>query len=101
MEVKISEFRKHESKSLRGFLSIRFPLIGFEISDIALHQQNGKRWLQLPAKPFTRPDGSKGWNYILSFYERLQYQKFQEMALKALDDFQRETGRNDNGKQKT
>ena len=101
MDVKISDFRKHEQNTLQGFLSIRFPLMGLEISDVALHQKNGKRWFQLPAKPFTKPDGSKGWNYILSFYEKPQYEKFQEMALKALDDFQRETGRNQNGEQKT
>ena len=68
--------------------------VGLEMRDLALHQKNGKRWLQLPAKPYEKPDGSKGWSYIVSFYEKKNYNQFQEVALKALDSFQREARRN-------
>lgn len=94
MQVTVTDFRPCNGKTLQGFLTIQFPEIGFQISDVAYHE-NGKRgqWLQLPAKPFTRTDGSKGWNYILEFCEKAKYRDFEESTLDALNTYQRETGR--------
>jgi hypothetical protein len=36
--------------TLRGFASIRIGEIGLVIHDVAVHQQRGARWAQLPAK---------------------------------------------------
>ena len=94
MIVEVVDFRPHTRSTLRGFLTIRLTTVGLEVRDLALHEKDGNRWLQLPAKPFNKPSGGKGWNYILHFYEKDQYQQFQEMTLKALDAFQREAGRN-------
>ena len=47
---------------------------------------------------FKKPDGKQGWSYILSFYEKQNYKKFQEVTLKALDAFKRQVGGNENGK---
>lgn len=94
MGIEIVNFKKYEKNSLRGFLTVRLDQIGLEIRDIALHQRNGSRWLQLPAKPYKKPDGSQGWNYIVSFYEKPRFQQFQEVALKALDAFQCQEKRN-------
>lgn len=97
MNIEITRFKQYSKNTLQGFLSVRLTETGLEIKDIALHQENGNRWLQLPAKPYTRPDGSKGWSYILSFHKKEQYNKFQEVTLKALDAFQRQDRRNTHG----
>jgi hypothetical protein len=99
MAIEITDFRTHEKNTLKGFLTVRLTNVGLEIRDLALHEKNGSRWLQLPAKPYEKPDGSKGWSYIISFYEKKNYHQFQEVALKALDSFQREARRNGNEKQ--
>jgi hypothetical protein len=93
MAIEITDFRTHKKNTLRGFITVRLTTIGLEIRDLAVHEKNGGRWLQLPAKPYEKPDGSKGWNYIINFYEKKNYRQFQEMALKALDLFQREAKR--------
>ena len=94
MSIEIADFKAYTKNTLRGFLTVRMTTVGLEIRDIALHERNGERWLQLPAKPFKKPDGKQGWSYILSFYEKQNYKKFQEVTLKALDAYQRQAGGN-------
>ena len=94
MRVEIVDFRQYRKNTLQGFLAIGLPSVGLEIRDLALHEKNGKRWLQLPTKPYQKPDGGQGWSYIVSFPEKDHYHKFQDVALKALDNFQRQARRN-------
>lgn len=94
MAVEVVDFRAHTKNTLRGFLTIRMTGIGLEIRDLALHEKNGKQWLQLPAKPYKKSDGGQGWSYILAFYDKHTFKKFQDVTLKALDAFQRQAGRN-------
>ena len=97
MNIEITSFDPYRKNTLQGFLAVRLTETGLEIRDIALHQKNGNRWLQLPAKPYKKPDGRQGWSYILSFYKKEHFNKFQEVTLKALDAFQRQDGRNTYG----
>lgn len=95
MNIEITSFTPYRKKTtIQGFLAVRLTEPGLEIRDIALHQKDGKRWLQLPAKPYTKPDGRQGWSYILNFYEKEHFNKFQEVVLKALDAFQHKNRRN-------
>lgn len=97
MGIQIIDFRSNKKNTLQGFLTIRMTSVGLEIRDIALHQKNGNQWLQLPAKPYKKPDGGQGWSYILSFYNKETFKKFQDVTFKALDAFKRQAGRNANG----
>lgn len=97
MNIKITSFDQYSGKTMQGFLAVRLTETGLEIRDIAVHQKNGKQWLQLPAKPYKKKDGGKGWSYILSFHKKEQYNRFQEATLKALDAFQRQDRRNTHG----
>jgi len=94
MRIEVTDFRPYRKNTLQGFLTILLPSVGLEIRDLGLHEKNGKRWLQLPAKPYTKPDGGQGWSYIVSFPEKNRYNQFQDVALKALDDYQRQARRN-------
>ena len=98
MGVEIIDFRSYQRNTLQGFLTIRMTSVGLEIRDIALHRRDGKQWLQLPAKPYKKPDGDQGWSYILAFYEKERFKQFQEVTLKALDAYQCQVGGNENGK---
>lgn len=89
MNIEIISFASYQKNTtLQGFLAIRLTESGLEIKDIALHKKNGNRWLQLPAKPYKKLDGGKGWSYILNFHKKEHFNKFQEVTLKALDAFQ-------------
>ena len=89
--IKITEFRPHSRNTLQGFTTILFEDIGLLLRDVAFHEKNGSNWFQLPAKPYDKPDGTRGWNYIVAFLDKDKFKQFQEIALKAFDRFQRDT----------
>lgn len=89
MSVEITQFKRFEKNTLKGFLTVRLPGIGLEIRDICLHEKNGKKWLQLPSKPHQKQDGSQSWSFILTFFDQQKGDQFQAAALKALDQYQR------------
>ena len=89
MAIEVVKFRAYSKNTLQGFLTVRLSNVGLEIRDIALHMKNGKRWLQLPSKPYQKDDGAQAWSYILAFYDKHRHKQFQEMTLKALDAFER------------
>jgi hypothetical protein len=97
MAVEIVDFRPYQKNTLQGFLTVRMTGVGLEIKDIALHRRDGNEWLQLPAKPYQKPDGSQGWSYILSFYNKETFKKFQQVTLEALESFRGQAGGNNDG----
>jgi hypothetical protein len=87
MAIEIQEFRKYQKNSLQGFVTLILTGAGLQIKDATYHQSNGKRWISLPAKPYEGDDGSTKYSYIVSFPDKKIYTKFQEQALKALDEY--------------
>lgn len=86
MNIEIVSFRPLEKNTLRGFLTIRLSDVGLVVKDVCLHEKNGKRWLSLPAKPYTKTDSGQGWACILEF-DKSHYWFFQDSALAALDAY--------------
>jgi hypothetical protein len=86
MAIKITEFRKFEKNTLKGFATVFLTGAGLQIKDCTVHQDHGKRWISLPAKPYKDEEGNTKYSYIVSFPDKGIYSKFQEQALKALDE---------------
>jgi len=89
----IKEFKPFTKNTLRGFVTIRFPKSGLEIRDICLHEKNGKRWLSMPAKPYQKNDGTKGWCIVVDFFDKQIGKKFQQIALRTIDTYRKGDGR--------
>lgn len=88
-------FRPLRKNTLRGFVEIETPS-GLVISDVTLHEQNGRRWLSMPARQYEKDDGEKTWAPCVKFRDRDAAERFQSAALPAvLDAFQQAEG--DNG----
>jgi hypothetical protein len=51
MTITCSEFRPWQRNTLVGFAAININELKLTIKDIAIHQKDGSRWAQLPAKP--------------------------------------------------
>lgn len=95
MNVEILKFTPlQQKKSLQGFVSVLLTKPGLEIGGIAVHEKDGMRWLQLPARPYKKPDGKTGWSYLISFREKENYQRFQNATLKAINALQCQGRRN-------
>lgn len=87
MAVEVTSFKPYSKNTLRGFLAFRLTNIGLEIRDATLHEKGGKRWIQLPSKPYEK-DGKTLWTAIVDFYDKSRADQFQKAALEALDRFQ-------------
>jgi len=86
MAIEIKSFRKYEKNTLKGFLTVLLQPSGIEIRDLTLHSKNGKRWLNMPSKPY-ESDGETKYQYIVFFPDKDRAKKFQEAALNALDKY--------------
>ena len=67
-----------------GVATIEVPKWGVEISGISLHQKDGKRWVNLPARIVDDGVEKKYYQYI-KFSEKDHKDKFCEMVKKAID----------------
>jgi hypothetical protein len=72
--------------SLQGFVTLELPS-HLVIKDCAYHcREDGRRWIGLPGKPFTKQDGTTSYVNILDFSSKEAKNKFQRMALEAVDE---------------
>lgn len=67
-----------------GVATVFVPKWGVEISGIALHQKNGKRWINLPARIVEEGNEKKYYSYI-RFPVKDHKDKFSEMVKQAID----------------
>ena len=87
MGIEIVKFRKFEKNTLKGFLTILMNNIGLEIRDCTFHRKDDKKWIGLPAKPYTDQDGNEKYSYIVKFADKDRYYQFQDAVLKELDKY--------------
>lgn len=70
MNLSISNWEDDARNTRRGYLSVTFHDIDMIVSDIVAHcvtRDDGSErwWFALPAREYTRRDGSKGfWHYV-------------------------------------
>jgi hypothetical protein len=85
-QFQVLEFKKFERNTLVGFLSLELPS-GMVIHNCTLHKKEGSRWVGLPARPFDKTDGGKGWSPLIEFSSKTARDRFQTEALAAVDRF--------------
>ena len=93
--VTCTAWRPCERNTLRGFADLRLDNVSLNIGGCALHERNGKRWVQLPARPqldearnLIRNDAGKiQYAKVLDFDSREVADRFNAAALTAIEDF--------------
>lgn len=76
----VSNWKAHESRTLKGYLSLELPS-GMVVHGWSYHEQGDKRWLSPPAKEW--PKGK--YTPIIEIPDEQKRAKFQEGALAAVD----------------
>ncbi len=95
MKLVCTDWRRCERNSLRGFADYLLPAFGLHVRDCAVHENNGKHWVQLPARPqldenrelIREENGRVRYATILVFDSTDAASEFNEAALKALQDY--------------
>jgi hypothetical protein len=95
LSIVIEAFTPHHSNTLFGFVTITIPEIHLRICDLTVHEQNGKRWIGLPAKPQVGRDGAvrrdergkTAYTPILQFTDPKTREAFSRRVIAALLEF--------------
>jgi hypothetical protein len=85
--MKILKFKEYEKNTLRGFIDVEMPS-GMIVKGLTWHKkEDGEKvseWLGLPAREYTKEDGSKGYANQVDFVTRNLYWDFVLAVLDAL-----------------
>ncbi len=88
-------WKPFERNTLQGFADLHLAAARLNIRGCAVHEKNGKRWIQLPARPqldkdrqLVRDDAGKIQYWpVMEFDSREVADRFSEAALRAIDTF--------------
>ena len=88
-------WKAYEKNTLKGFADLWLRAARLNISGVAVHEKNGKRWVQLPARPqldkdrnlVRDSDGKVQYAKVIDFDSREVADRFNAAALKAIEDF--------------
>jgi hypothetical protein len=83
MPVSIKNLKPFEKNTLRAFFDVELPS-GMVLCGCTLHEKEGRRWIGLPAKPYTKDDGSQSWVKIVDFAGRDKAAQFRDLVLPAV-----------------
>jgi DNA-binding cell septation regulator SpoVG len=86
--IEVVNFRPYGKNTLRGFATVRLTSVNLEIRDIAVHEKSGQSWLSVPSRPYETEDGETKYSYIVKFYEKATWEKFQTTVLEEIDKLQ-------------
>jgi hypothetical protein len=86
MGLEITKFRAVDKNTLRGFLSVRMGNMGLEIRDIAVHEKNGSRWLQMPSRPYTDNQGATKYAFILDWFDTDKKAQFEAEVFRLMKE---------------
>jgi hypothetical protein len=75
MSVTIHNAKAVTKNTLRGFFDVELPS-GIKLNGCTLHAKDGKHWVGLPARDWTKPDGSKSWTALVEIPDRAARDKF-------------------------
>jgi hypothetical protein len=96
MIVEFVEWKPMVKNTLRGFASIKIPQIGLIIKDVTIHEENGKRWAGLPARPMinkagqamTDESGKIQYQQLLNFGSRSAADAFSKAVIDAFEQYE-------------
>lgn len=82
----VREFKPFQKNALQAFFSLELPS-GMILNDCLLHQKNGSRWVNLPAREYAKPGGEKSWMPLIEFASKDARERFQAATLAAVDAY--------------
>jgi DNA-binding cell septation regulator SpoVG len=84
--IECINWRPFGKNTLRGFATLQLAS-GLIIVDCTLHQKDNSRWVSMPGKPWTDPQGQTKYAQIVDFIDREPRERFSKAAVEAIDHF--------------
>ncbi len=83
--MKITNFRRVAKNTLRAIFDLHLPS-GLIIRGAMLHENSGRRWIGLPARPYEGADGAQCWAAFIDFTDRDVRNRFMTAALAVAEE---------------
>jgi hypothetical protein len=91
LTITCEDFKPLRRNTLCGFATIKVEALRLTIKNIAIHEKNGRRWAQLPAKPqikdgkvITDSSGKAQYAIIMQFDSREVSDAFSDAVIAAV-----------------
>jgi hypothetical protein len=91
LTVSCADWRPLRKNTLLGFARIRIAELDLTIHDVAIHESHGKRWAQLPSRPWIEGDrlvrddaGKVKYSPLLEFSRREVRDAFSQSVISAV-----------------
>lgn len=85
--IECIKFKSYEKGSLLGFADFFIEKWGIELYGCSLHMKDGKRWINLPSKPFKNELGEEKYSPYIRFRDKAHWEKFIDAAKGAIDEY--------------
>ena len=85
-EFVVTEWKPYEKGTLKGFASIILPS-GLKINSISYHERDASRWLTMPSRKYTAPDGATIYSPMVEFESTEVRDSFRDVVMLALDEY--------------
>lgn len=82
--ITASDFKPRSKNTLMGFVTLTLPS-GLMIHGCTIHRKNESRWVSLPAREYTKEDGTRSWVPVIEFATDDARKRFQAEAIKAVE----------------
>jgi hypothetical protein len=83
VHVRIVSIGACRKNFLVGFFSVKLGCI--VINDLTYHSASGKTWIDFPARPYKKSDGSDGWSKVITFDDRFAEARIRYSVLIAVE----------------
>jgi hypothetical protein len=95
LEIVCVDFKPLQKNTLRGFATIKIPVLRMVFKDVALHHKGNTRWAALPGKPqlskdgvaIRGADGKIAYSPVFEFDDRQVRYAFSDAVVRAVEAF--------------
>lgn len=84
--IKILNYRPMNKGHLVGYLDVEIEPWKLEVRDLTVWNKDGRAWVNMPAKKYTKDDGSQGFSEVVRFVDSEYKENFRKAVLAALHD---------------
>jgi len=83
--IECTNYRAHTAGALQGFADFYVPKWGLEIKGCSVFMKDGRSWINLPSKEYTKATGEKGFQPLVTFREKAHMDSFTKHAKEGID----------------
>lgn len=83
--IECLKYKPINKGTLLGYADLFAPKMGLEIFGVALHQKDGRRWVNMPSREYVDDKGEKKFISVIRFPNKVHMEEFTRQAKEAIE----------------